>query len=43
MLNSADVTSDLSVSATTTQIARADAIKAYTDSAIATADAFTVQ
>lgn len=39
MLNTADMTTDLWASATTTQIARADAIKSYVDSAVATADA----
>lgn len=43
MLNSADITTDLSVSAASDELARADAIKSYVDSAVATADAFTLQ
>ena len=43
MLASGDITTDLGASATTTEIARADAVKAYVDAAVATADAFTVQ
>jgi hypothetical protein len=43
MLNSADITTDLSVSAASDELARADAVKSYVDAAVATADAFTLQ
>ncbi len=43
MLNSADISTDLSVSAAADELATAAAAKAYADSVIATADAFTLQ
>lgn len=43
MLASAGITTDLSSSASSSEIARADAIKTYVDAAVATADAFVVK